>query len=280
MDYKQTNCTLVVGDMHNKEQLVLPRVDAAIEIVQPSQVVFLGDYVDEWASSDADVIAALRSLAWWNKSGTYADVPKTFLLGNHDFYYLLGEQLSGTHMDVRDEVCDMLLKLEPRMALETDGYLLTHAGVTQSWFSHNLARDVSVREAAFWLNEMYDSGDEFVWDMLAWCGPARGGFELPGPLWADRHELIDDPLHFTKQVVGHSPVTTCCNAQDMIPGFKEEIWFCDTLSLMRTGTPVGDGSFLVIEDGQARPLDCPLELAIPSWTTVADTYEGLAANFL
>lgn len=275
MEPTQSNCTLVIGDVHNKEQLILPRVDAAIEIVQPSHVVFLGDYIDEWASSDADVLAALRELVWWNNSGTYAEVPKTYLWGNHDFFYLLGIELSGTHPAIREEVCDLLLKLAPRMAFETDGYLLTHAGVTHSWLARNLECNISAKETAFWLNEMYDTGDRLVWNLLASCGAARGGFELPGPLWADKQELMADPLHFVKQVVGHSPVSTCCNAQDLLPDFKEELWFCDTLSLMRTGTPVGDGSFLVIENGTARSLDCPLELAIPSWTSIASTYEGL-----
>lgn len=39
--------TLVVGDMHLKEELILGRVDAAVSQMDIERVVFCGDYTDE-----------------------------------------------------------------------------------------------------------------------------------------------------------------------------------------------------------------------------------------
>ena len=41
------NKTLVIGDMHLKEELILSRVDQAIKKLNVNRVVFCGDYVDE-----------------------------------------------------------------------------------------------------------------------------------------------------------------------------------------------------------------------------------------
>ena len=96
--------TLVVGDMHLKEELVLGRIDAAIRQTGVERVVFCGDYVDEWRSSRLTMLDALDALVAWvrrmRKRGTAVDL----VLGNHDMQYLLRAPGPGTHIDLYDEV--------------------------------------------------------------------------------------------------------------------------------------------------------------------------------
>ena len=72
-------------------------------------------------------------------------------------------------------------------------------------------------------------------------GPARGGAGTPSPLWCDRGEFAEDgDMHLT-QVVGHTPVPTVLHEHDA--------WFCDTFSTMSDGSPIGDGSLLMLSEG-------------------------------
>lgn len=70
---------------------------------------------------------------------------------------------------------------------------------------------------------------------------ARGGDSAPSPLWADKSELIADYPAGLIQVVGHTPVTTVTNV--------DGLWFCDTMSTLPNGLPIGDSSMLLYTPG-------------------------------
>ena len=57
--------TIVVGDMHQKQHLVLPIVDNAIRFLGAKRVVLLGDYCDDY-SPDRDETDAEKLLRGWN----------------------------------------------------------------------------------------------------------------------------------------------------------------------------------------------------------------------
>ena len=88
--------TLVVGDMHCKEELVLPRVDAAVEALGAGRVVFCGDYVDEWRSNALTMRDALDFFGDWVRTRRAQGLGVDLVLGNHDVQYLLRESDPGT----------------------------------------------------------------------------------------------------------------------------------------------------------------------------------------
>lgn len=248
--------TLVVGDLHLKSYEVLPKVediladDAAID-----RVVFLGDYCDEWGATDDKMIREIDEFTDWvelrRARGLHIDV----LFGNHDFQYLLGEEGPGTHMGLVDYVRSTLLELDPQIACEVDGFLLTHAGLTQ-WFADEYLDDpADAAEAAQQLNDMLAENTVSARRALFSCGVERGGDEAPGPLWADKWELEEDPVDDIPQIVGHSPVASVCQGElPRVDDSAPELWFCDTFSLRSDMVPIGDGSMLLLDNGRVSVL--------------------------
>ena len=58
--------TLVVGDLHLKQPVVLPRIDALLA-AHPTigRVVFLGDVCDDWDARPYQALEALELYAGW-----------------------------------------------------------------------------------------------------------------------------------------------------------------------------------------------------------------------
>ena len=193
--------TLVVGDLHLKEELALPRVDAAVEALGIERVVLCGDYVDEWCSSTLTTHDALDYLTIWVKTQRRRGLTVDLVLGNHDAQYLLREPGPGTQTELYDVVANVLAELDVRAAATVGSSLVTHAGVTRAWAEAHLdpAESFEVDDLCRQLNALLDSGNERDLRILTQAGPARGGTELPSPLWAD-------PLPGVNQIVGHTPV--------------------------------------------------------------------------
>lgn len=125
--------TLVVGDMHCKEEVILPRVDAAVERLGCGRVVFCGDYVDEWHSSILTMRDAIRALRSWVLERRADGLAVDLVAGNHDLQYRLREPGPGTHTALFDEVARLMDELDVRAAATVGEALVTHAGVTRAW---------------------------------------------------------------------------------------------------------------------------------------------------
>lgn len=277
--------TLVVGDMHCKEELVLPRVDAAVEALGAGRVVFCGDYVDEWRSNALTMRDALDFFGDWVRTRRAQGLGVDLVLGNHDAQYLLHEPGPGTHTALYDEVAEALLALGVRAAVTVGTSLVTHAGVTRAWANEflDLSDGASADEVATQLNALLDDGMRMSLRMLAAAGPGRGGYELPGPLWADQGELAFDALPGLDQIVGHTPVESVDLWQ--VPtedGLHTSCYlvFCDTLSLRRDLAPLGDGSMLLVEGRSVRAVGGE-ELGLEPWGPSArDWMETFVLPFL
>lgn len=274
--------TLVVGDMHLKEELVLGRVDAAIRQMGIERVVFCGDYVDEWQSSRLTMLDALDVLVTWvrrmHKRGTAVDL----VLGNHDMQYLLRVPGPGTHIDLYDEVAGVLGALGAQMATVVGGCLVTHAGITRAWANQHLGLDGEYDELSVCraLNAMWDRGDEGDIAALSSSGPGRGGSGIPGPLWADQWELCADPLPGIDQIVGHTPVESIDTWQIPSEGDRRDaakLVFCDTFSLARNLTPIGDGGMLLVE-GDSMQTATSHSLGLDPWPIAS--WQWMSANVL
>lgn len=245
--------TLVVGDTHLKQKLVLPRVDALVDWHGAGHVVFLGDYCDEWSSSDGELMDELSFFAGWVGSARAAGLRVDVLLGNHDYQYLLGGEGPGTHGFMMKEVRALLLELDPVIAAAVDGFLLTHAGLTNEWAARYLDGPEDAVQARDQLNALFEGDAPEDLRALFARGAMRGGWDVPGPLWADLSELADDPCVGLDQIVGHTPVYTCglmplTDAGGPAGGCK--LCACDTFSLTSSLVPIGDGSMVLIDGGR------------------------------
>ena len=116
--------------MHCKQGTIPPLVDKAVATRGASGIVFLGDYADEWNSTARDVVDALGLQARWAETARESGIDVTFLIGNHDFEYLLGEGCSGTHLEAMADIKEALGLIDMRAAICVDGYLVTHEGLT------------------------------------------------------------------------------------------------------------------------------------------------------
>jgi hypothetical protein len=237
---------LVVGDIHTKVSL-LDMVDLAARDFAVQRVVVLGDYLDEWDIGDwGNVEAFEQLLAWAVRRG---DV--TLLWGNHDIPYFDDDPVivpSGHRDFIRVDVRELMLQNANLFvaAVALDGWLLTHAGLCERWARvQSIEIGLSAAELASALNAMTATGKGR--ENLAAVGYARGGWGEPGPLWADKREVLGDAYGGVRQIVGHSPVVTCEIAKTQ---GGDAIVFCDTFSLYSNGAPIGDSSMLLLEDGR------------------------------
>ncbi|MDO4291151.1 MAG: hypothetical protein Q4C41_07995, partial [Eggerthellaceae bacterium] len=100
------------------------------------------------------------------------------------------------------------------------------------------------------------------------CPPSRGGWSLPGPLWADLRDTLDDALAGVPQIVGHTPVSCVEDyAASYLTRGQDALWACDTMSL-GYGAPIGDGSLLLVDESgaaQAVPFPGETDFADVAW---------------
>lgn len=262
--------TIVVGDMHQKQHLVLPIVDNAIRFLGAKRVVLLGDYCDDYSSDrdETDAEKLLRGLEYqvdWVDCTRNRGVQVDVLLGNHDMQYLVERQGPGTNLNCIIPVRRLLAQMNVRMAAAVDGWLATHAGLTSQFADIVLeiddeaepfgkpsysAESLAARlNAAFdhALTEMFDHGNDEELLLFNLCGPGRGGISIPGPLWASTSELTVLGMPHLDQIVGHTPVYSVHELEEQ--GFSgERFMACDTFSTDFDFRPLGDGSILLADD--------------------------------
>ncbi len=237
--------TLIVGDLHFKQHQILPQVSGSIKDLGAKRVVFCGDLCDEWDATGELALDSLAFMADWVRGARDAGIRIDILLGNHDFAYIEGVPGAGTIGWLMRDIRERLLALEPVIATTVDDILVTHAGITHAWAREWLPGCEGARDMCLALGDLYT--DPTGWDALTSAGPARGGWQLPGPLWADTSELARDPMPGLRQIVGHTPQRTCT-----LVSADPEIWCCDAFSLFRDKRPIGDSTMLVVENGEVK----------------------------
>lgn len=242
--------TLVLGDLHIKAKKILPLADSFLASRPDiNRVVFCGDYTDDWTPSRDEFVSDIEYLVSWVESHRLSGMQVDLVFGNHDFQYLIGVKGPGTRTSLTSFVRNTLFPLNLRMATVVDGYLVTHGGLTQAWYEHFLDYPLPDAEAiANQLNSMLDSQNSRSLMFFDMCGYARGGFEIPSPIWADKVELVADPADGVNQIVGHTPVGTAHMAEAALDKHGVELWFCDTFSTSSYHRNLGDYTALVVDD--------------------------------
>lgn len=262
--------TIVVGDMHQKQHLILPIADSAVRLLGARRVVLLGDYCYDYSPNrdETDAEKLLRGLEYqvdWVDRARTRGLRIDVLLGNHDVQYLIERQGPGTNLNCIVPVRRMLAQMNVRMAAAVDGWLATHAGLTSQFADIVLEIDVEAEpfdepsytaesladqlNTAFdhALTEMFEHGNDEELLLFNLCGPGRGGISIPGPLWTSTSELTVLGMPHLNQIVGHTPVYSARELEEQ--GFRGERFIaCDTFSTDLDFRPLGDGSVLLIDD--------------------------------
>jgi UDP-2,3-diacylglucosamine pyrophosphatase LpxH len=241
----------VVGDLHVKQQEILPVLEKRMETDGVARVVFVGDYCDDWSAGPEKLVGSLEFQRDWAIRLREKGVEVVFLVGNHDIQYLMHTACSGTDRRLYGKVDPLLDEIGLALAHVEQGYLVTHAGLTHDWAHEYLDLPLTVDEIADVLNDRFESRDPIYLEEIASAGYARGGWGLPGPLWADKRELELDPLEGVDQIVGHTPVVGI----EREKRGDSELVFCDTFSTRRDGRAIGNGQIVFVEHGIASPVD-------------------------
>lgn len=190
------------------------------------QIIFVGDYFDSFTVSNLVMKKNVEDLFLFKRC--YPE--KVVLLwGNHDVHYWdRDQQCSGFRSEMFFDFNELLRNNRDylQLAHQIGNVLWSHAGVTDSFYEKLMLEKheedladhkrmtatidgmsekphLSKETIADFLNEHMKMG----WNRIYNVGKRRGGFDyIPGPLWADKTELLNNPLDSIFQFVGHTPV--------------------------------------------------------------------------
>lgn len=257
--------TICVGDMHLKQTYVLPRIDDEVRQFGAQRAVFLGDACDDWRVDDDTALNELLCFKAWVQARREQGLQIDVLAGNHEMPYLMDMIGPGTHVPIRGLIKEILGDLDLKCATVVSGHLCTHAGVTRVWQAAYAQNAQTANELCATLNEYFADPDKR--ERLLTIGPGRGGGDVPGPLWTDKHELLRFPMPGVNQIVGHTPVRGIF--RETVAG-DAQVWFCDTFSVTPYGWPQGEASVLVLEekaDGELEPT-ISIEFGDDEWSSL------------
>lgn len=228
---------LVIPDSHLKIDVIEHGLELA-KAYRADHIVMLGDYFDDWDATDDQyhqMIDYLKKLLVSNPNV----IP---LLGNHELSYM-GYPCAGHNHRVAEELGRWLIK-DRRFyfGVGIDSIFYSHAGVCNEWLRNNkVVTENEFRytlcrgKGAVFLEEKMSKISSI--DVFAQASPSRGGSSSsPSPLWSDIEDLMNDQLNYTRQVVGHTPVTEiqCLG----------KCWFTDVFS----NGNVSDEYLMVVDD--------------------------------
>lgn len=263
--------TMIVGDIHCKQKLIFPILDRYLENYNINKIVFLGDYTDEWFVDNEMLLDSLDYHIKW--CANHNNVEIVHLCGNHDYYYLdipyRVNSCSGHNQEIQEEIRERLDKLNLKISTVVYNYLCTHAGITQHYYNRNFKTSDTAQDVCNKLNSMFNEYDV----ELERCSFVRGGRDrVSGPLWADRSETL--PSDYNKciqinQISAHTPSSTVYRV-----GFEDShIFYCDTFSLNRYLSPLGDGSVLLVDEaiGSTKTIK-PEDVGLPEYRQLVSDY--------
>ena len=233
--------TLFVGDTHLQFKLIKPFIKDIIQKENVEQIIFLGDYLDQWNcdSNGQLYVNELQLLIDFKKEMTDKRIDTIFLIGNHDVPYLTQqyEYYSCKQSNYLNKIYNLLNELQPQIAFKvTDNIIASHAG----YINEHDMKDIHFKPWSFDLIDEYSYLQNKV-------GQSRGGYYFyGGVLWIDLQDLLKIDTGF-KQIVGHTPVTSIDLTNKTIG--------IDTFSLTSDYQPIGDGSVLLYKNGQFNVLN-------------------------
>jgi len=188
--------SLIISDLHGN----YAKCKAFIEYKPKEEHIILGDFMDSFSASDADIIATFKLAIEYDC---------VLLCGNHELPYLNNAHsnfsCSGNRYNPEFFHVVTMYKELLHGSLVRDDYLLTHGGLSEK---HGKPFK-TIEDASAWINAEFDwylkqpAAPESLSSIFD-IGPIRGGHQdVSGIFWCSiGYEKMD--VRFN-QVVGHTP---------------------------------------------------------------------------
>lgn len=189
---------LALGDTHGRKDW-----KQIVEEEEWDKVVFIGDYFDTHSTTTAiQQIRNFKDIVAFKKASAR---PVILLVGNHDFHYLpcAGEdRYSGYQYSYWEMIREVLLEEidQLQMCHQENGFLFTHAGVTQTW-CHNFGIDRD--NLCHSINKAFKERPE-IFKFYQGDNSNCGEHVAQSPIWVRPGCLTRDRVHGFNQVVGHT----------------------------------------------------------------------------
>lgn len=203
---------LIIPDVHNHAD----RAEKICKSVPADQIVFLGDYFDDFNDDAEDVIDAANWLSW-----SVNQENRIHLCGNHDVHYWFKNNVylrcSG-YEQCKSVAINNIMKPEHwgkiRFFHVIDDWFLTHGGIHPYWidqskFQNNepveITREKLIEKLERDSKECVKSlsNDKNHWFNIAGFSRSRSPF-VGGLLWCDFNQEFH-PIKGIHQIVGHTP---------------------------------------------------------------------------
>lgn len=251
---------LFVGDIHTHNYMLndIERLDNEYNL---HRIVCLGDYVDDWLSNGYDSIKTLNKIIELKNSDKDKYI---LLLGNHELSYL-GFPCSGHQYNQEKEIQNILTEnidlfdLYYSINLGDKHYYCTHAGITNSYI-HGVLNRINEEDFYLYKTNSYITNLDIInkdklnfLHLLNKVSIVRGGRdEYSSFVWCDKkeHQYMSEREQYILpyQIIGHTPVQTISN----ISSDNSMLYFIDTHSTYRDGTPFGDKSYLLWDEDKFK----------------------------
>jgi hypothetical protein len=197
---------LFIGDIHGNPEWDDIAKDA---LNKKHDIIFLGDFCDSFFQTPVEQLDNLKNICEFiRKNKKYV----TALLGNHDYSYIHNiDSISGKqyahayeYKKIFDDNIDLFQMAWGYTNPTTGKYTLaTHAGLTKNFYEFILKPEIRSGEKIHKTLNRLQNKKEIMWAV----GRMRGGRGIPGPLWCDYQEFLEDPYTGINQVFGHTPLT-------------------------------------------------------------------------
>lgn len=193
------NKVVFIGDIHGHDSwkpIVSKHKDA-------DHFVFVGDYFDAWSVTPAVQIQNFKEIIEFKESN-----PEnvTLLIGNHDYHYTphCRGRYGGYAHFFAAEIGELLKdnKHNLQVAWQNANCLVTHAGVSRTWYNEHFPETGNFFEIADKVNLLWNERP----DVFNHSGKdIYGNSPHDGPFWIRPQALRSDPIDpDLVQIVGHT----------------------------------------------------------------------------
>lgn len=232
---------LVIGDLHGRSVW-----EGIPNLFTYDRVVFIGDYFDAKENiSEAEQIANFLRLLELKKS--YPE-KVTLLTGNHDYHYFPFSKsvFSGFSQTLYSSISKMMNEAYLEGILEAvcliNHFLITHAGVTKTWFRENIGNpeklaleEVEESISVLWRNQP----ESFDFEKRPEAAPDGDDVFQP-PFMVRPPSVLRDRIPNCIQVIGHTQVPS-------IKMLANNLIMCDVLGYRREALIIRDAKVTVME---------------------------------
>jgi len=202
--------TITIPDLHGKS------IWKDVDPHEYDQIIFLGDYLDDWDVSDESMLENLKEVI--NFKELHKD-KVILLLGNHDVGYLYpmftklfrATRCSGFRNSMYEDVHKLLNDnrslFQPTHQLKN--HIWSHAGISEPWYENRLLpvliglgldHEDNINLSTK-INICFKTDVEELFDV----GYMRGGnYPNGGIFWEDATDLVSSPYPNIHQIVGHT----------------------------------------------------------------------------